>query len=130
MYFWCVCGEESDLHVLLLHHLEGPPIFLSLSKKITNYKLLLVNLKLKFMYILSSLVLNWKYWYVLVLNFFSNYVFNVGIMNICSYAKIYYTQNKVNIKTNLHPGFSQSENEIENKQRRNAGRKIWCWKKA
>ena len=24
MYFWCICWEEGDLHVLLLHHLEGP----------------------------------------------------------------------------------------------------------
>ena len=24
MYFWCICGEEGDLHVLLLRHLEGP----------------------------------------------------------------------------------------------------------
>ena len=23
MYFWCICGEEGDLHVLLLRHLEG-----------------------------------------------------------------------------------------------------------
>ena len=23
MYFWCICGEEGDLHILLLHHLEG-----------------------------------------------------------------------------------------------------------
>ena len=23
MYFRCICGEEGDLHVLLLHHLEG-----------------------------------------------------------------------------------------------------------
>ena len=23
MYFWCICGEEGDLHVLLLCHLEG-----------------------------------------------------------------------------------------------------------
>ena len=25
MYFWCICGEEGDLNLLLLHHLEGPP---------------------------------------------------------------------------------------------------------
>ena len=25
MYFWCICGEEGDLRVLLLHHLEGLP---------------------------------------------------------------------------------------------------------
>ena len=25
MYFCCICGEESDLYVLLLCHLEGPP---------------------------------------------------------------------------------------------------------
>ena len=25
MYFCCICGEEGDLHVLLLHHLEGLP---------------------------------------------------------------------------------------------------------
>ena len=24
MYFWCICGEKGDLHVLLLHHLEAP----------------------------------------------------------------------------------------------------------
>ena len=24
MYFWCICGEEGDFHVLLLCHLEGP----------------------------------------------------------------------------------------------------------
>ena len=23
MYFWCICGEEGDLHILLLQHLEG-----------------------------------------------------------------------------------------------------------
>ena len=23
MYFWCICGEEGDLHVLLFCHLEG-----------------------------------------------------------------------------------------------------------
>ena len=23
MYFWCICGEEGDLRVLLFHHLEG-----------------------------------------------------------------------------------------------------------
>ena len=25
MYFWYICGEEGDLYVLLLRHLEGPP---------------------------------------------------------------------------------------------------------
>ena len=25
MYFWCICGEEGDLHLWLLCHLEGPP---------------------------------------------------------------------------------------------------------
>ena len=25
MYFWCICGEEVDLHVLLFCHLEAPP---------------------------------------------------------------------------------------------------------
>ena len=24
MYFWCICGEEGDLHILLLCHSEGP----------------------------------------------------------------------------------------------------------
>ena len=28
MYFWCICGEEGDLHVLLFHHLEAPPLCL------------------------------------------------------------------------------------------------------
>ena len=22
--FWCICGEEGDLHVLLFYHLEAP----------------------------------------------------------------------------------------------------------
>ena len=26
MYFWCVCGEEGDVHISLLHHLEGFPL--------------------------------------------------------------------------------------------------------
>ena len=37
--FWCICGEEGDLHILLLRHLEGPPrmsfwvsVFVSLDK--------------------------------------------------------------------------------------------------
>ena len=36
MYFWYICGEEGDLHILLLHHLEGvllpymPSILLSI----------------------------------------------------------------------------------------------------
>ena len=28
MYFWCICGEEGDLHVLLPCHLEGAPLLL------------------------------------------------------------------------------------------------------
>ena len=26
MYFCCICGEEDDLHVLLLCNLEGPEV--------------------------------------------------------------------------------------------------------
>ena len=26
MYFSCICGQEGGLHVLLLCHLEGPPV--------------------------------------------------------------------------------------------------------
>ena len=26
MYFWCICGEEGDLRILLFCHLEAPPL--------------------------------------------------------------------------------------------------------
>ena len=29
LYFRCICGEEGDLHVLLLHHLAGLPHIVS-----------------------------------------------------------------------------------------------------
>ena len=27
MYFWCICGEDGDLHILFLCHLEGLPLY-------------------------------------------------------------------------------------------------------
>ena len=39
MYFWCICGEEGDLRVLLFHHLEAPPrplVLLQPSPWLTN----------------------------------------------------------------------------------------------
>ena len=52
MYFCCICGEEGDLHVLLLCHLEGP-LFLAPFYNIclfTDTLLVLITLFLTFVH--------------------------------------------------------------------------------
>ena len=34
MYFWCICGEEGNLRILLLHHLEVLPTLGSLNNQL------------------------------------------------------------------------------------------------
>ena len=80
MYFWCICGEEGDLHILLLCHLEGPLlnlvltyIFLIFFRNVCFHMLLTFGLPLLWGPCLSLLSdfllhnLSFAYWLIWVL---------------------------------------------------------------